>query len=309
VIFYPSPHETNQIVREQATAPLTAKLLFVHGFSDFCDQYGILFPTLASRGIEIYSFDQRGWGRTVTTKASRGATGPTSLVTSDINDVLLHVLEQAPTNVPTFLGGHSMGGGEILTFAADGPASTRAQIAGYLAEAPLIDLADGARPLAITVFLGRLAGKLLPKRQMVQPLDHTALSHDLDWCVKARDNPLNHDTGTLEGLAGMLDRMANLNTGKVQPKDGPTEAEKVHVWVAHGSDDRICDSKASEKFVERLQVKDKEFKRYDGWYHQLHAEAGEDKELFAKDFGDWILARVPTSTTASAPATASTPKL
>ena len=39
--------------------PAKARLVFIHGFSDHINTYGNFFPTLAAKGIEVYSFDQR----------------------------------------------------------------------------------------------------------------------------------------------------------------------------------------------------------------------------------------------------------
>jgi len=35
--------------------------MFVHNFNDHIGRYWELFPTLASRGIAVYAFDQQGW--------------------------------------------------------------------------------------------------------------------------------------------------------------------------------------------------------------------------------------------------------
>lgn len=39
--------------------PVKSRLVFIHGFSDHINTYGNFFPYLASKGIEVYSFDQR----------------------------------------------------------------------------------------------------------------------------------------------------------------------------------------------------------------------------------------------------------
>lgn len=88
-----------------------AKVVFVHGFSDHCNTYLELFPTLACRQILVYAFDQRGWGRSVKKLSARGRTGSTSQVLDDIDSV---VKSQLPSDLPLFLMGHSMGGGEVL---------------------------------------------------------------------------------------------------------------------------------------------------------------------------------------------------
>jgi acylglycerol lipase len=40
-----------------------------------------------------------------------------------------------------------------------------------------------------------------------------------------------------------------------------------------------------------VQAEDKEMRAYEGLYHQLHAEAGEDKLKYAEDVIKWILDR------------------
>ncbi|KAK4698172.1 hypothetical protein P7C71_g3, partial [Lecanoromycetidae sp. Uapishka_2] len=121
-------------------------------------------------------------------------------------------------------------------------------------------------------------------RQMVQKLDPQWVSRDVSVQKEWAEDPLCHDTGTLEGLAGMLDRGQELDTGLVVPKEGS-------FWIGHGNGDRVTSYDASRRLFERLEVEDKEFKTYEGWFHKLHAEPGEDKITFANDVADWILAR------------------
>jgi acylglycerol lipase len=61
--------------------------------------------------------------------------------------------------------------------------------------------------------------------------------------------------------------------------------------VGHGTADAICGFEACEKFYKALKVEDKEFRKYEGWYHKLHSEPGEDKVTFARDVARWILDR------------------
>ncbi|KAI4103556.1 MAG: hypothetical protein L6R37_003773 [Teloschistes peruensis] len=211
----------------------TWKILFIHGFSDHCNAYNGLFPTLAGRGILVHAFDQRGWGRSVTKVAERGLTGPTSQVLDDISSVLKG---QLPTNVPLFLMGHSMGGGQVL---------------------------------------------------MVRRIERSYLCRDEEMCKAYEADDLCHDTGTLEGLAGMLRRAEELDQGKVLLND----VEGCRLWVGHGTEDRVTSFKATARFMDRLQINDKTFRVYDRHYHKLHDEPGEDKIKFANDVADWILAR------------------
>lgn len=222
---------------------------------------------------------------------SGGLTGPTSLVLADITSMLKTLL---PSAAPVFLMGHSMGGAETLYYAARGPRETLAQVRGFIASSPLIALHPRTKPWRITVVLGRMAGKLLPRRQLVNPLDARWLSHDDPLNQAFADDPLNHDTGTLEGLAGMLDRGEALDTGHVVVEDGVGEGGVTRLLVTHGTEDYINDFQGSKGFVERCAVKDKELKAYEGLYHNskyppLMLLSLGTKELHATQVGRGVL--------------------
>jgi acylglycerol lipase len=187
--------------------------------------------------------------------------------------------------------GHSMGGGEALTLASDPQyADLMGDIRGWVLESPFIGFPAGFAPSSITVFFGRLAGRLMPHMHRLAPLPPENLTRDPKVVKSLTEDKLLHDTGTLEGLSGMLDRTSNLNEGKVKLNKGVKS-----IWLGHGTKDMGTSYEASKKwFEEQTQVEDKEFKTYDGWYHQLHADLPDDRPVFAKDVGDWILARVET---------------
>ena len=247
---------------------------------------------------------RRGWGKSVTKKAERGHTGPTARVLDDITSFLKSVI---PSPVPLFLMGHSMGGGEVLCYAAHGPRDVRQHIRGYLLESPFVDFDAKSKPSSLTVFFGRLAGRLLPHRQLVNKLDVNLISRDPEACKRFEEDELCHDTGTLEGLAGMLDRTGELAAGKVIIPDDAGEGGVTRIWIAHGDSDGITAFAASKRLADALQVKDKEFRAYEGYYHRcmlnrsvclnspltttVHDEPSPHKEVFMDDVVNWVLAR------------------
>ena len=111
--------------------------------------------------------------------------------------------------------GHSMGGGQVLCYAAQGPQDVRKHIRGYLLESPFVDFDQKSKPSSIQVFAGRLAGKVLPRKQLVNKLDPALLSRDQEIGKRFEADELCHNTGTLEGLAGLLDRTSQLASGKI----------------------------------------------------------------------------------------------
>ncbi|KAL9014941.1 MAG: hypothetical protein Q9173_000446 [Seirophora scorigena] len=278
-----------------------AEIVFVHGFSDHCNAYGELFPTLASRDILVHAFDQRGWGRSVKKSSDKGLTGPTSQVRvifalgdllganffqvlTDIDSVLK---SQLPTAVPLFLMGHSMGGAEVLHYAAYGPADTKSHISGYICESPHVAIHEYTQPSRFVVVAGRLAAKVMPRRQMVQRIKPSFLCRDESVCKDFEADELCHDTGTLEGLAHMMQRAEDLDAGRLTSED----LEGCSLWVGHGTEDQVTSFRATARFLDRLAIKDKTFRVYNGHYHKLHAEPGDDKLKFAEDVAGWVLAR------------------
>ncbi|KAF2476375.1 alpha/beta-hydrolase [Lindgomyces ingoldianus] len=268
--------------------PAKARLVFIHGFSDHCNTYNSFFPTLSSKDIEVYSFDQRGWGRSVQKPSEKGHTGPTSQVLEDISSFIKTV---TPCPIPLFLMGHSMGGGEVLCYAAQGPADIRQHIRGYLLESAFVDFSPASKPSPITVFFGRLAGKLLPHRQMVNKLDVQLISRNPAVQKQFLEDDLCHDTGTLEGLAGLLDRTGELASGKIKIGDAAGEGGVTRIFMAHGSKDGITNFGAAKNLFESVPAKDKEFKTYEGHFHRLHDEPSPENQKFMNDVADWILAR------------------
>lgn len=192
-----------------------------------------------------------------------------------------------PKDAPLFVMGHSMGGGEVLTLAStpEYEESIVAHVRGWMLEAPFVAFDDRERPSQLKIFAGRLAGKVLPHMQLKNPIPPEYLSRDPAVVQSLRDDDLCHDTATLEGAAGMLDRTGDLASGKYRL------SPKVRsLWFGHGDKDIATSYPESKKWCQRqTQVEDKTFKTYEGWLHQLHAETG--REEFYADVKEWILQR------------------
>jgi hypothetical protein len=104
---------------------------------------------------------------------------------------------------------------------------------------------------------------------MVFKLDEKILSRDPAVQRAFVEDELCHDTGTLEGLAGNLDRAAGLDSGSVRVPADAGEGAKTRIWLSHGTDDGVCDYRGTQKVYDRLDgVDDKALKLYDEWYHK-----------------------------------------
>ncbi|KAJ5349843.1 hypothetical protein N7541_007570 [Penicillium brevicompactum] len=282
-----------------------ATIAFIHGFSDHCNAYHDLFPNLASAGIEIKSFDQRGWGRSVKHPRDRGNTGPTSQVLAEIH-IFLQSLPQS--DIPLFLMGHSMGGGQVLNyiFHPDSPYhSSPPKFAGVLLFSPLVAIHPSSRPSKLTVSAGRVVAKLIPHKQRYSALDQKLISRDPAVVEYFVNDGLCHDTGTFEGLAGMLDRGIWLE-GMFA---GDWVKSSLPFWFGHGNADRITSYDATSNLVKGLQKNGANvtFETYDGGYHKLSADLPETSKKFFEDVRDWVLGKVPASQNDAAVESSSAP--
>ena len=88
-----------------------AVLLFVHGFADHISRYEDVHPRWAQRGIAVFAYDMRGFGRTALDDAHRSpdeAYGKTSRAAehADLSFWVRHVRATFP-KAPIFVMGHS----------------------------------------------------------------------------------------------------------------------------------------------------------------------------------------------------------
>lgn len=119
--WLPGPTNTLFYTRTYTAASPRAIVLFVHGFAEHVARYEWAHGVYATRGITVFAFDQRGFGRTGMDAAHRSA-GSTYCKTSfaeqltDIEWAMREVRARMP-GLPVFLMGHSM----VCAFQCDIP--------------------------------------------------------------------------------------------------------------------------------------------------------------------------------------------
>ncbi|OSC97319.1 lysophospholipase [Trametes coccinea BRFM310] len=249
--------------RPPAGTPACAALLFVHGFAEHVARYEWAHGVWAARGVAVFAYDQRGFGRTALDKERKsresawGRTGWREQV-RDIEWWLGRMREEFP-GLPLFLMGHSMGGGLALAFAtrpSPPPAPESVQmLAGVIASSPLL-LQTHPAP-KILRYIGGKASSLLPHLLIDAPVPVEHLSHDPQAQKAAANDPLMLQKGSLRGLSDMLGGGEQLlwNDYKNWPQNLP-------LLIVHGTADRVTSYKASEEFYNKVDAADKELKPY-----------------------------------------------
>lgn len=262
----------------KVTSPV-ATVVFVHGFGEHINRYNHVFSEFQRANIEVFSYDQRGFGHTGMKNKNLGVTGGWKVATDDITYVLR---TRRREGIPQFLFGHSMGGALSLNYAAEG--AERENLAGFVISSPLVVQAPETKSSQPVLLLGTAASKVLPSFQVPVQLPSKYVSRIPEEVDKHANDPLNHSIGSLRGLADML------SGGKALLKTKCKNITKP-IYLYHGTGDSLTAFEGSKELFDKIPSEDKTFRAWEGGYHELHNDL--DQEAVITECINWILARVP----------------
>jgi len=110
--------------------PAHGVVLALHGFNDYSNAFAEAGPALAAKGLQVYAYDQRGFGEA----PHRGLWAGTAALAGDLATAAA-LLQQRHPDLPLYLLGESMGGAVVLAALA-GPQPPAAD--GIILVAPAV---------------------------------------------------------------------------------------------------------------------------------------------------------------------------
>lgn len=252
--------------------PPQAAIVLIHGYAEHCGRYGGVAHTFAKENTAVYTYDQRGYGR---------SGGPRAYVDrfddylDDLGQVLSFVRSQTP-DLPLFLFGHSMGGLVALKYVLErGPS-----LQGLILSAPALNVNSNLAP-----FLRRLAqglGRILPTLPTTRSPEG-AISRDPAVVTAAQNDPFNYH-GRIPARTGA----ELLRAGrKVR---GQMESLRTPFLLLHGTADLLVPPAGSRTLYQQAAATDKTFHLYEGLYHETFHEP--EKEQVRDDLSTWIRERL-----------------
>ena len=231
--------------------PPWASVLLVHGLGEHSGRYEHVGDRMASAGLDVRAYDQRGMG------GSGGRPGDIdawSTFHDDLAERLAATRAAAPAGRPVVLYGHSLGG--LIS-------------AGYLlTDRPKPDLVVLSSPaLGSTVpgwklALARALGGVLPTVSIPNDFDGTTLSRDPAVAARTVGDPRCGKASTLRFAALAQREQARVNAGVPAGFGRPT-------LVLHGGDDGLVPVGASAPLEGAPGV---ERRTFPGLRHELHNE-------------------------------------
>lgn len=256
---------------KSAREPPIATVVFSHGFGEHINRYNHVFDKFQLKNIEVYAFDQRGFGQTGKRNKKPGVTGGWKVAMDDVTEALIRKRRKG---VPQFLFGHSMGGGIVLNYACEGP--ERGNLAGIVASAPWILQSVQTKPAPPVLTIGSALSKVLPSLTIPVGVNAKYISRDPEEVQKYIDDPLIHGTGSLRSLSELLQGTKSVLKEKNKNIKGP-------IYICHGSDDPVTCPNASRQLFEKISAKDKTYREWPGLYHEMHNDFERDQVI-----GEWI---------------------
>jgi alpha-beta hydrolase superfamily lysophospholipase len=199
-------------------------MLVVHGIGEHSGRYEHLGATLAAAGIDVASYDQRGFGETA------GARGHVDAFADHLDDLQPILDERRTLGVPVILMGHSLGGLVVSTYlTSDRP---QPDIAVLSAPALAAEMPTWQRKLA------PILGKITPKLGIPADFDGSILSRDAAVQAAYENDPLRVATSTARLGREILAAMSAVGR--------TLDRLRVPTYVLHGSADTLVPPAATE---------------------------------------------------------------
>jgi acylglycerol lipase len=257
-----------------AAEPPRAAILALHGFGDYSNAFALPAPGWASRGIQTYAYDQRGFGR----GPHRGRWAGTDAYVSDLADALAQVRARHP-GIPVFVLGESMGGAIAMVAAsrgaigaADGLILVAPAVRGSAALGPVA--AGAMRVLANTVpWLAGPSGA-----SGIRPTDNIAMLRAFSRDPLVLRGPR---VDMAWGLIGLMDEAVAAAPEIAQP-----------TLVLIGGRDILVPDGAMAGMLARLPAADPAQRRvavYDNGWHMLLRDL--DAARVQADIAHWVIRR------------------
>ena len=238
---------------------IKAYIIAFHGWGTHSDRLILPAEYLTEKGYAIYSYDLRGHWRN-----AGDIPGHIDSMDHLQKDTLLFmdVIREISQDKKIFLMGHSFGGLISLIFAINHP-----KLAGVLISSPLLDmfrkLSMGKK---VIKSLSKTLAKVSPNKIFDNLIDQNQLTSDLKILRKhiADKNKTEVISAKTAAEIDKFIKWAMENASKLL----------CPVLIMQSGNDKIVDKEKTKQFFELVNIKDKTYREYAVFLHELWNEKG-----------------------------------
>lgn len=277
-VFAPKFESADFVASDGAHLPLRiweaaeahAVIVGLHGFNDYSNAFDMPGRWFAERGITVYAFDQRGFGRA----PGRGLWAGEARMADDL-DAVVALVRAAHPGLPVYLLGESMGGGVAMRAFA---ASQVPEVDGVILAAPAVwgwRSMNSFYEVALWMSAHTLPGATVTGRGLdIRPSDNIEMLRAL-----GRDPLVIKETqiGTIYGLVNLMDE-ADASAGRIG----------VPVLLLYGAHDQIVPAPPVAEVLAAMRRDEVDVVAacYPNGYHMLLRDL--QREVVWKDIASWI---------------------
>ncbi|MDR0502367.1 MAG: lysophospholipase [Treponema sp.] len=290
--------------------PINAVLHIAHGMAEHALRYRRLAEKLTDAGIEVWTADQRGHGKTADLKVNGPDRGGLlghcadgngfTRVTKDVNGIIKEIRKSRP-KIPVFLLGHSWGSFIAQNYIEE--YSGNSLINGCIlsgTKGPGDIMVKAGLPLMtlLAIFKGQRKGSLYAKSLADGPYIKPFMPNrtEFDWLSRDEEEVDKYEADPLCGFlcsTGFYRDLAKILV-RIHRSDKMAKIDcYLPLYVLSGSDDPVGAMGASPTILvneyRHLGVKDLEFVLYPGARHEVFNET--NREEVMDNLLSWIKKR------------------
>ena len=246
-------------------------IIALHGFNDYSNFIKDSVPIFNNHKLAVYSYDQRGFGETLT----RGRWSGSQALLHDLT-TFIELVKEKHGDTPLYILGDSMGGAvTAITMAQEHPP----EVSGVILVAPAL-WARSEMPF-YQRFLLWLSAHTIPWMKVSGQALEITPSDNIEMLKELGKDPLVIKKTRIEALYGLSNLMDAAYIG--------AERLRINSLLLYGEKDEIIPKKPVFEFYKRLPLtgqKRQQMILYENGYHMLLRDL--QAEVVINDIVDWI---------------------
>lgn len=264
------------------STPRTGRALLVHGVGEHSGRYDEVAAVMTSLGIEVVSYDQRGFGQS---EGKKGMIPADATLVEDAATIFKMVCAEAPDEKAPFLIAHSMGGAIAAYAVTSGAIMPR----GLALSSPAIE----PRLTKLEEQLLRMLLEHNPDATLDSLIFPNKVTRDKKVQEMIEHDPLMHRMVTPRLIVSILD----------QGEAVFSDAERISVptlLLVAGSD-KVVNQDQTGRFAQKLEPSLRTCHFYPELFHEVFNEIPADRQQVLTDFSEWLKAQLSAAPPSQSP--------
>lgn len=276
--FFKTPDGIDLLIREWRLPgiPRRGAALIVHGVGEHSARYDHVAAVITALGLHVWSYDQRGFGRS---GGPKGAIPHKNALLSDAQAIYAsfatHAAQQGDPR-PPFLVAHSMGGAVAAHTVTGGWIAP----CGLVLSSPAIEPQLSPFRRLLLPILARVA----PNADFSHGIEPESLTHDCNVIDAIKNDSLMHDHVTPRLVMSMIEAGEHALAGAA--------TVGVPTLVLIAGKDKVVKADKADQFAQRIAEHLRTTYRYPELFHEIFNEREPDRGRVLQDLQVWLKSKI-----------------